>query len=734
MKINSNRSYIYSAVKNRLAHTGLIASILVFGVNPAFSSEDLGIIQVDSTTIDDKFEAKRGEPSNIGVVSGKTVDQSHTENIQQLLQSIPGITTEVQSGEAMKIHIRGIENQTYMGERPGVAVVIDGVPVFERTGQVNIDLDNIESIKVIKGGASYLFGDDALGGAVIITTKRGASQAGVKLATEVGSFDYQKRVARAGYAGENWSGHIQRSRRKTDGYYDDSGSQSDYLNGKLQYYIDDSSDLTFGFEQAERMKNSHGSVRGVTAAKNDPKSEDPFNLYNDYANNFEIELDKYFLTYSRDINDTDNLLVNVYQYSDQTYFTSSPIDSSPDSYANGNDYSQVQRGLKTEYRAGGEKIGWMAALDLRDNSYENEVTKLDCTGAWGACTVGDLSSDNITDEKVVAAYGEIKFKVSDSLFLTTNGRYDRIDFDYTDHLSAGESGSKGFEVASWRLGANYALRDNLDLYSNISTGFRTPTVSQLFVGTNSPSMLTAANPNLKPEEAINMEIGIRSKTELFNSPIDIDLAIFQIDRKDFIQATSGLYSTGSDNQWDNVGDVRNRGLELSVQSDAQQTFSWELAYTYLDAKYTKYDNFNLRLCTGHSHGSCTYTEIPYDNAGNYVPRVPKHKLNLIGRYRPAPGWTITGEMDSSSSYYADEINQVDISGHGVFNLLVNYDRAIGKSNWSFFARADNLFDKFYYNTARASGDGNDDGVYNAEDLSLVVNQGITLTAGVSVSF
>jgi iron complex outermembrane recepter protein len=91
-------------------------------------------------------------------------------------------------------------------------------------------------------------------------------------------------------------------------------------------------------------------------------------------------------------------------------------------------------------------------------------------------------------------------------------------------------------------------------------------------------------------------------------------------------------------------------------------------------------------------------------------------------------------MDTSSSYYADEVNQLDISGHTVYNLLVNYDRDIGKSTWSFFARVDNLFDRTYYNTARASGDGNDDGVYDAEDLSLVVNQGRTLTAGVAVSF
>ncbi len=729
----------------RLIYSSLI-SILILCSSTTAMAEDLGIIQVDSTTIDDKFEAKRGEPSNVGAISGKTVDRAHTENIQQLLQSIPGITTEVQSGDSLKIHIRGVENQTYMGERPGVAVVIDGVPVFERTGRVNIDLDNIESIKVIKGGASYLFGDDALAGAVIITTKRGASQEGVKISYDVGSFDYQKRLIRAGYAGENWSGHIQRSRRKTDGYYDDSASQSDYLNGKLQYYIDDSSDLTFGFEQAERMKNSHGAVRGVTAAKNDPKSTDLTNN-NDYANHYDVELEKYFLTYSRDISDTDNLMVNVYRYSDNTFFNSSPADSDPSVYRYDNDYAQVQRGLKTEYRAGGERIGWMAGIDLRNNEYENYVEYISCLDmGWGSCTVGDASSDNFTEEKMAALYGEIKFQVTDDLILTTNGRYDRMDYDYTDNLDSTQSGSKSFKVKSWRLGANYAVRENFDLYANLSTGFRTPTVKQLFVGTSSPTQNTSPNPNLTPEEAINMELGIRTKTELFGTPLDIDMAIFQIDRKDFIQSSNGLYSTGPDNQWENVGDVRNRGLEISIQTDAQDTFSWELAYTYLDAKYTKYDNFNLQVEPILNACPAGYTPVvgwggtvsnclkAYNNTGNDVPRVPNHKLNLIARYRATPHWTITGEMTTSSSYYADEINQEDISGHSVYNLLVNYDREIKNSTWSFFARVDNLFDKTYYNTARASGDSNDDGVYDAEDLSLVVNQGRTLTAGISIDF
>jgi len=80
------------------------------------TAEDMGLMHVDSTTIDDRFESKRGEPSNISMISGDKVEKAHTENIQQVLNAIPGVTTELQSQDSLKIHIRGVENQRFMGE------------------------------------------------------------------------------------------------------------------------------------------------------------------------------------------------------------------------------------------------------------------------------------------------------------------------------------------------------------------------------------------------------------------------------------------------------------------------------------------------------------------------------------------------------------------------------------------------------------------------------------------
>ena len=96
---------------------------------------------------------------------------------------------------------------------------------------------------------------------------------------------------------------------------------------------------------------------------------------------------------------------------------------------------------------------------------------------------------------------------------------------------------------------------------------------------------------------------------------------------------------------------------------------------------------------------------------------------------------MTGEMDAYSSYYADETNYVKIDARTVFNALLRYDTSFGKINKAaVFLRVDNVFNKDYYNAARGSGDSNNDGVVDAEDISYSVNPGRVWTAGLTMQF
>ena len=723
-------------------------------------------VAVTSTTIDDRFDSKRGEASNINIISGKKVDDEHGKNLVEILESIPGVTAEVQSGDSVKIMLRGVEAQRYMGEKPGVAIVIDGVPVLERTGRVNIDLDNIESIKVIKGGASYLFGEDALSGAVVITTKRGAKMAGFTVSAEAGSFNYRKGLVRAGFSEGNWVGHVQTTKRQTDGYHDQGESSARYVDGKLQYLIDGTSDIAFGFEQSKRAKDSHGTVKGVTAAALDPQS---FSGGKDYARNYDVDLDKLNLTYAKDLGSSGNLLMNVYNFKDHTFSWSNPsgflraadgtllygtaaasdMSTMNDAYVNGGDTDQVQKGLKTEWRKGGEQVGMMAGLDLQSFSdralTRNLVTYSSRSTAIGATNplnlAGAITANNLSTTDTKAVYGEFKWQATDPLTATLNARYDNIDSGYESYIPltaaqilAGRTttGQKTFKVWSERVGVNYALSAEREIYSNISNGFRVPTISQLYGSTISPTGTVQGNPDLVPEKSWNKEIGLRAKSELHGIALDLDVALFQIDRKNFILNTGGQYQTDPvAEQYQNIGGVRNRGVELGVKTDAREAWSGDIAYTYLDAKFTRNDSYWM----GMGSRTVPLPSVLYNNTGNVVPRTPKHKMNLSSRYRYTPALTFSAEMNTQSGIYADEVNLVRIGGRTLFNAMVNYEiKTERETKWSAFARIDNLFDRRYYSTIRGGSDGDGNGGYNAEDMSITVDPGRGWTAGLTLNF
>ncbi|WP_375723908.1 TonB-dependent receptor [Arcobacter sp. KX21116] len=726
----------------------ILSTLLLSSTAYSETIQSLDTINVESSTIDDRFSSKRTAVSNTTTLSGKKIDEAHIENIQQVLQSIPGMTTEVKTGDSMKIHIRGVENQMYMGEKPGVAIVIDGVPVFERTGAVNIDLDNIESIKVLKGGASYLFGDDALSGAVIITTKKGSKYDNNFAAIERGSYGYQKLLARTGYSNDVVNFHIQGSQRKAEGYHEDSDYSAKYFNGKLQYFIDDSSDITIGTEYSKRQKDSHGTVGGETEAKTNPKS-----IYNgdqdsrDYTRKYNVDLLKLFLTYSKDFNENVNLLVNTYLYTDDTTYWSGPQTKNGNNvsltsyddydYVYDNKYKQEQKGIKGELRTSSNNFATLLGLDLRDNEYKNKVIyKVNqALVKYGPFSVtpnyfkaGDEKSNDTTNEKVYAIYGEYKQSITKDLTATTNLRYDKIELDYHDYNN--QTFDKNFDVYSYRLGTNYAFIKDNNLFANYSTGFRAPTIKQLFSGSTSTYGYTQNNSNLEPEKSENYEVGIRGT--IFDK-YNYEMALFRIDRKDFIMKTSGNYggsTSGATDMWDNIGAAKHQGLEMAINSNITDKFSFNLAYTYLDAKYTSYHNLAMDLDGNPNSVNLTH----FDVTGNRIPRTSEHTINLVLDYYLLPQWKVESEFIKKSSYYADDLNRLKIKGQEAINLLTQYKLKTNKVEYSFFARVDNILDNHYYNTARASNDRDENGTFDKEDLSITVNQGRTFTFGLSIKF
>jgi len=335
------------------------------------SANDLGSIQVESSTIDDKYEVKKNEVSSISVINEKEMEKLDAHNITDALNTIAGVTASNVGNDRVKIHIRGVGNHLYMGEQPGVVVVIDGVPVQETSGKINIDLDNVASIKVIKGGASYLYGNDALAGAVIITTKRAKGKISSKFETEVGSYGYKRVLASTNQGFENSALQIQASYRDTNGYWDEAYLTHKSLNGKYTYYIDDTSDITFGLDYSTRKTGDGNSVTGESTAKTDRKSTSQVS----YSGFYDTELIKTFITYSKDFDDKSNLMFNAYRYSDHTKNLTARDRRDLTKHTERKDEEWIQNGVKAEYRKPFDNFAIMAGLDIQRNTFDGATCR-----------------------------------------------------------------------------------------------------------------------------------------------------------------------------------------------------------------------------------------------------------------------------------------------------------------------------------------------------------------------
>ncbi len=716
-------------------HSIVLSSLLV---SSCFAAENLGIIGIDSTTINLSDENKKTEVSTVSYIDTDRINEIGPKQINEVLKTIPGVTADVRPNEVVEIHMRGVNQQEYMSEDTGVAIIVDGVPVYAKAGKFRINMSDIKSIKVIKGSAAYLYGNIATAGAVIITTSRPKGDKNqFYVGTEFGSNGYRDYNAEILYSTNKYAFNLNANDRSSDGYWKDSSFWSKSYGGKFSYYIDDSSDITLGIDKTTKFEEADkSSVTGVTAARLDPRG----NLNSSsFQKDNDVVLDKYFLKYNKDFGNNANLLVNVYNYIDEYDYESSPQDTNndgvDDTYSNHSLEHKKQKGLKLEYKQELDKFAYMFGYEYGDRKYENASETL---LSYDSDNDGDMdnldayageTSQSEDNQKLHAFYGELKYGFTPNLTGTFNVRHDHQADEYVN-LSDVYNGTtwnhnvltnihKTSKENSYRGGLVYNLTDTNSLFTNVSTGFRTPPVDK--IQTNIDNHYAS---DIKTQTSMTYEIGNRGTI----SDLDYEITLFQINTNDIIGRRYGTYSSYLNKETTNIGDARNRGIELSLKSDPKDTFSYNIAYTYLKSKYT--DHLPFRYSSS----------FPIMNiVGNELPRTPNHTLDLYTTYKATENLKIISEVFARSSYYADEPNLLKMPGYAYLNLQTRYSTKIGVHNFELFAKVNNVFDTQYFRTVYLSSDRNVPilsplGTINAEDLTVTVDQGREFFAGLKYTF
>lgn len=130
-------------------------------------------------------------------------------NVAEALNLLPGVyLTNVGARSEALVNVRGFDSRQ-------VPVYIDGIPIYVpydgNTDLNRITVRNIESIRVTRSGGSVLYGPNALGGAINVVTMpvpEGTSlwaRGGTTLDDDLDQQSYETGL-RAGFGGENWYG------------------------------------------------------------------------------------------------------------------------------------------------------------------------------------------------------------------------------------------------------------------------------------------------------------------------------------------------------------------------------------------------------------------------------------------------------------------------------------------------------------------------------------------------
>jgi|SoiMethySBSTD1v2_1073268.scaffolds.fasta_scaffold16728_6 outer membrane receptor protein involved in Fe transport len=655
-----------------------------------------------------RTEQRLGDvPASVTVVDKEFIRQSPAFVADDVLRNVPTFslfrrTSSLSSHPtAQGVSLRGIGPS-------GVSrtlVLIDNVPFNDPFGGwvywTRVPLDNVDRIEVVEGPSSSVYGNYGMGGVINIVSTRARRQT-AEIKPQFGN----------------------RSSRKADFFASD-------VWGRLGVAVDGSFFDTDGFPivaSAERGpidNNAAVNFKNVNV-KADYTPSSSLNVFarvghfreerdNGKISTFEPVAEEANHTRWTSVNggarvllpDASDLQATAFVDDEKFFSNFLAVPAPPASNPIPRSVGRFTLNQNVPTKSVGGMVQWGKALGLRnyfsagtDLRWVDGDSNEDALDAQRGQTV-TLHRVSGGTQRSTGLFVQDIITPTDKLNITLASRVDHWR-NYDAHnletnLPAGtpaagnrpELAERSDTVASPRAAALYKFTDRVSAWGGVSSGFRAPTLNELYRQFRVGTVLTLANENLEPERLVGGELGVNvaATRDLTVRSVWFDNRV----KNPVSNVTIATTPAQITQQRQNVGRTRVRG----VQTDAEYRLGnvWRVSGGYLfnDAKVRENEK-NPAL------------------VGKYLPQVPKHRGSFRIAYADPRIITVSFGAQLFGKQYDDDLNVrgVPASGcavgstscvnpglpkYGVVDLLVSRD--IGRNLDVFFA-VQNIGDTEYF--------------------------------------
>lgn len=545
-----------------------------------------------------RVESIQNVPDSVTAFSAETIEKSRITNFRDVANLTPNLSQldNFRPGLA-RITIRGLITPQ-VGDPP-LAFVVDGVTAPDLEF-INQDLVDIERIEVMRGAQGALYGRGAIGGAVIVTTKKPIEDFEGKIKGSVGNGNtYNLNAVVSGSLNDENTAYFRAGGyiKDTDGLIKNTytGDYADPLKeqsvfSQLEFELSEDTSINLkgkytsseaGFAYYQGVSDDTIEDFSINTSQNiiNQDERDVYELSAKLTQHYDLGKFEFVTAYSNSENE--HFYDGDYS-ADATFIDEDGFFRAP--FGTEGLYDIESLTLESRFISQSDQaFRWSVSAFYQQRDRDTAVLFYDDFTDAEILTRADFANDepylSIIDNNSSDAWalaGQFNYDINEQLELTGAMRYDhdtRESFDPTNKDAT--YAKKSFSQLQPKVTLAYQMNDGLLLYTGYSRGFRSG-------GFNEPA--DGISRTFDKEISDSYEVGF--KTALFNNKVTLNGAAFIIEQDDAQFTQFNIDTFTLENL--SIDEVQTKGLELEAAFAATSNLSINLSAGIVDSEIKRF--------------------------------------------------------------------------------------------------------------------------------------------------